>query len=67
MCKWTVVLRVRGSGNDSCRGIADSGIESDSGFAIAIVVVVCRMVVIQEAVVAPRSWDLGVRSTSDGM
>lgn len=60
------MLRVRGSGNDSCRGIADSGIESDSGFAIAIVVV-CRMVVIQKAVVAPRSWDLGVRSTSDGM
>lgn len=39
MCKWTMVLRARGSGNDSCRGIADSGIESDSGFAIAIAVV----------------------------
>lgn len=44
MCKWTVVLRVRGSGKDSCRGTADGGIESDSSSAIAIVV--CRRVVI---------------------
>lgn len=44
MCKWTVVLRVRGSGKDSCRGIADGGIELDNSLAIAIVV--CRIVVI---------------------
>lgn len=60
MCKWTMVLRARGSGNDNCRGIADSGIESDSGFAIAIAVV-CRMVVLllpRVRGIFPSSWRL---------
>lgn len=49
------MLRVRGSGKDSCRGTVDGGIESDNGSAIAIAV--CRVLDsgCWEFVVAPRS------------